>query len=308
VKAVFDLRRHSGYGDEPSRRYPFPKRYIDVAQACVGDWIVYRETRRGGGRQGYVAVARVVGIEPNSGTNDGTDFCAQIDQFLPFIHVVPLNENNFYAEAPLRDARSSKHIGVAFHGKSARLLRKDDFERIVTRGLGEALQVGDSSDEGDPGLLEAAPSRYGFGFEEEAPRRMESKLLKRAVRDVVFRANVCRAYKNTCAVTGWTIADRRIRFEVEAAHIVPVALGGPDVVQNGIALTRTVHWLFDRHLISVDENGKLLVAHHLVPRELASRFRTEQQGLLWPKDPHLRPHPRFLAHHRAIFARVAGQG
>jgi putative restriction endonuclease len=33
-----------------------------------------------------------------------------------------------------------------------------------------------------------------------------------------------------------------------------VAEGGPDVVQNGIALSATAHWLFDRHLIALTDD------------------------------------------------------
>jgi putative restriction endonuclease len=37
--------------------------------------------------------------------------------------------------------------------------------------------------------------------------------------------------------------------------------GDPDVVQNGLALSATVHWLFDRHLMSLTDNVGLLVSH-----------------------------------------------
>jgi putative restriction endonuclease len=65
LKAVFDARAGSGYDDDVARRYHFPSRYLGDAQRALGDWIVYREPRRGGGREGYVAIARVVRIEPD---------------------------------------------------------------------------------------------------------------------------------------------------------------------------------------------------------------------------------------------------
>jgi len=140
------------------------------------------------------------------------------------------------------------------------------------------------------------------GFAETVDRQVEQILLNRKIREATFRLEVCRAYNDTCAVTGLRIINGGGRAEVQAAHIKPVAVGGPDVVQNGIALSATVHWLFDRHLISIDENYKLLVAHNRVPSELRNLFRPESQGLSWPKDPKLRPHPAFLAHHREAFA------
>lgn len=76
---------------------------------------------------------------------------------------------------------------------------------------------------------------------------------------------------------------------MQAAHIMPVAAGGPDIVQNGIALSATVHWLFDRHLISIDEDYRLLVSHNRVPSGLRSLFRPEHEGLCLPQDRHLWP-------------------
>ena len=63
MKAIFDTRSDTAYDDDIVRRYHFPNTYLGEARKSVGDWIVYREPRRGGGRQGYVAVARVTRIE-----------------------------------------------------------------------------------------------------------------------------------------------------------------------------------------------------------------------------------------------------
>jgi len=35
---------------------------------------------------------------------------------------------------------------------------------------------------------------------------------------------------------------------------------GPDSVRNGIALSGTVHWMFDRGLLSIDDDYAMLVA------------------------------------------------
>jgi hypothetical protein len=54
---------------------------------------------------------------------------------------------------------------------------------------------------------------------------------------------------NTCAVTGLCLLNGGGRPEVQAAHIRAVEANGPDTVRNGLALTATVHWMFDRGLI-----------------------------------------------------------
>src|SRR4029079_14273002 len=81
--------------------------------------------------------------------------------------------------------------------------------------------------------------------EEEQERRIVQILMNRKVRDANFRRHVCEAYENTCAVTRLRMVNGGGKSEAQAAHIWPVAEGGPDVVQNGLALSSTAHWLFD---------------------------------------------------------------
>jgi putative restriction endonuclease len=143
---------------------------------------------------------------------------------------------------------------------------------------------------------------------ETIDRRIEAMLVNRKIRDANFRLEVCRAYDDRCAVTGLRIINGHGRSEVQAAHIKPVAAGGPDVVQNGIALSATVHWLFDRHLISIDPDYRLLVSHNRVPTELRILFRPEHEGLHLPSDRRLWPQPAFLAHHLEAYANAAHTG
>ncbi|WP_246811713.1 HNH endonuclease [Ensifer sp. ENS11] len=87
------------------------------------------------------------------------------------------------------------------------------------------------------------------------------------------------------------------RSEAQAAHIRPVADGGPDSVRNGLALSGTVHWIFDRGLISVDDDYGLLIASGGVP-DTITRLINPERRLLVPSRPDERPHSRFLQYHR----------
>ena len=71
------------------------------------------------------------------------------------------------------------------------------------------------------------------------------------MRDAAFARVVQAAYGATCADTGLKIIKGGGRAEVQAAHIRPVKDKGPDSVRNGIALSATAHWMFDRGLISL---------------------------------------------------------
>src|SRR5262249_18075782 len=153
--------------------------------------------------------------------------------------------------------------------KSIRELSDQDFAAIVRAGLRETLapdnavrlELDEEHADFETLSLVQAPI-------EQQERRIEQILLNRKIREASFRQRVCEAYDNRCAFTGLQIINGWGRAEVQAAHIWPVAEGGPDVVQNGIALSGTAHWLFDRHLISLTEDYRLLISHNKVPQEL----------------------------------------
>ncbi|MBX9460356.1 MAG: hypothetical protein KL785_03840 [Brevundimonas sp.] len=64
MKGVFDLEPGSPFGDSPEQyNFDFRSDYYAVAEAVVGDWILYRESKRSGGRKGYVGAARVISVE-----------------------------------------------------------------------------------------------------------------------------------------------------------------------------------------------------------------------------------------------------
>ncbi|WGU41496.1 HNH endonuclease [Phenylobacterium sp. NIBR 498073] len=303
MKAVFDVKPGSGYDDDITHRYHFPARsnYLEAARNAVGDWVLFREPQRNGGRRAYVATARVVGVQPD--IDRAGHYYAYVADYLEFPTPVPLVRNGRYAEASLREIPDPNRVGQALQGKSMRAILPEDFNAIVLAGLSETLAPENAIRLGlDFPTAEFPPLPTDYGVAETAERRIEEMLVNRKIRDANFRLEVCRAYDDRCAVTGLKIINGGGRAEVQAAHIKPVAVGGPDVVQNGIALSATVHWLFDRHLISIDENHRLLVAHNRVPTELRRLFRPEHEGLHMPTERRHWPHPAFLAHHREAFA------
>ncbi|WP_214475191.1 HNH endonuclease [Mesorhizobium sp. dw_380] len=310
MKAVFDVKPGSGYDDDITRRYHFPARsnYLEAARNAVGDWVLFREPQRNGGRRAYIATARVTGVVPDPERAD--HYYANVADYLEFPTPVPFIRDGRYAEALLREVLDPTRVGQAVQGKSMRPILSEDFDDIVLTGLSEPLDPANARRVSpdmlpfDIPLLMQPDSAGQSGFAEKVDRQVEQILLNRKVRDATFRLEVCRAYEDKCAVTGLRMINGGGRAEVQAAHIKPVAVGGPDIVQNGIALSATVHWLFDRHLISIDENHRLLVAHNRVPSELRNLFRPESQGLHLPSDRKLWPHPAFLAHHREQFAGV----
>jgi putative restriction endonuclease len=127
-------------------------------------------------------------------------------------------------------------------------------------------------------------------------RPIIERMISRPFRDLAFAAGVKEAYANTCAMTGLSIINGGGRAEVQAAHIRPVAHHGPDSIRNGLALSGTIHWIFDRGLVSIDENYSILVARDRLPDTVTRMLRNE---LLLPDRPDQRPHAHFLQYHRA---------
>lgn len=177
---------------------------------------------------------------------------------------------------------------------SVRSISTADFNRILERGLPDDADVLPRIDE--PQATGFEEQQVPFVFEQERDR--VALLSSRAVRDRAFRRLVLNAYGEQCAVTGLRFINGGGRAEVDAAHIRPVERGGPDSVQNGIALSGTAHWMFDRGLISLSDDLEILVSRHVNDLERMRGFINRSGFAEVPSDARSRPHPRFLAWHR----------
>jgi putative restriction endonuclease len=302
VNAIFDTKANSGYDDEIAFRYHFPKQYRAIAQAAIGSRIVYREPQRNGGRRAYVATALVIDVKDDPVQN-GHSY-AIMSEYREFDVPVPFVVDGHYRETPLK-TMSPLVVGAYLRGKSIRSMSSGDFASIVRQGLSETLQPinavrleldVDHVDDPTRVLLELPAA--------EQERRIEQILVNKKIREASFRRKVCDAYDGRCAVTGIRIINGGGKCEAQAAHIWSVADGGPDVVPNGIALSGTVHWLFDRHLISLTDDYGLLVSHNKVPAELRGLIEKQTRRIHLPADPSLWPHPSYIARHREKFSGV----
>lgn len=300
MKAVFDTKPTSGYDDDLTRHYQFPRRYLALAIRSVGDWVVLRRPRADGGNLAYFATARVTGVEPDA-SNPSLSF-AKLTDYLEFDRPVAWRRDGRYAEQVLRDMPVTQ-VGLYLRGRSVRALSELDFADIVADGLDATLSPQNARRLGfDPEEVEEIRAGLFDAPIIERERRVAEVLTNRTIREASFRRAVIDAYDDTCAVTRLRIINGGGRSEVQAAHIWPVAEGGPDVVQNGIALSGTVHWLFDRHLISLTDDYRLLVSHNKVPPEFRRLFAQTGERIHLPKSPAHWPHPGYVSKHRERFA------
>ncbi|MBW8843089.1 MAG: HNH endonuclease [Sphingomonadales bacterium] len=292
AKGVFLHRPDSIYDDVPEERYQFPAQYHRRASEFVGDWIVYYEPVKSR-NPGYFAIAKVAEISRDPTAPEM--FRAQIEpsSYMQFVDRVPFQDFDGLVERGLLND-FGKISGRA--QAAVRPISVADFDRILSRGIpDEDVALPRSSDQ-DVSLNVLREERTDFIL--EVDRARELRLTSRLVRDRVFRSLIVDAYDRRCAVTGLKLVNGGGRAEVEAAHIMPVASGGPDKITNGIALSGTVHWMFDRGLIALADNFDVLISRQVNDAEGVKSLINPSGRALVPRDPALQPHPKYLAWHR----------
>jgi len=289
---VFIHRLDSIYEDTPAEQYQFPRQYLRRVEACIGDWIIYYEPSKVADTRGYFAIAKVRQVVPDPSAPEMYVALIEPGSYLDFANPVPFNG----AAGPIESGVLNEQGRISGRAQSAvRPISPEDFRRIVELGFEEKVPLLPRFDNEmlAPGFDE---EQVPFRFDEQRDR--VSVTVSRILRDRVFRRVVLRAYDERCAITGLKLLNGRGRAEVAAAHIRPVEASGPDIVSNGIALSGTAHWMFDRGLISLADDLEILISRQTNnPQEIRSIINKSGQAL----SPHRisdRPHPHFLKWHR----------
>jgi putative restriction endonuclease len=127
----------------------------------------------------------------------------------------------------------------------------------------------------------------------------------RQARDPAFRISVLVAYEKRCAVCGYGGRIGDSLLALDAAHIHAWCEGGPDVVQNGLALCSFHHVSFDRGAISLSDAGTILVSQHLSGDEMTKQLLVRHSGqpLRAPLDGSYFPARAFVEWHRKFVFR-----
>jgi putative restriction endonuclease len=270
----------NAYGDDDDT-YVYPARYraalapLEAGQPMLA--LIY-EPRHGGGRMAYVAWALLsTPPEPISKARNGQqEWRVRYDGgLIPLPRPVAQEEGGQVFETLLRGVPRELR-GPAQRGMSVRALVWDDFCAVLTAS----------------GLL---PVLTEWEVPEERLVR-QRVAVERLVRDRGFRLRVLSAYGWRCAVTGWSAPPDLSHALLDAAHLVSVAQGGSDGVRNGLALTPTVHRLFDAGMVSFTfEDGLWRLQRqqsldHLRLEGAGSRLElVHGQPLILPSDRRLWP-------------------
>jgi putative restriction endonuclease len=301
MPAIFQIRSKEEYHRPIHERFCFENKHLNIVYSALNDWIIYyqparRAGERGGRPAGYFARARVVSVHPTldaPGYSEATlEYYSEFPS-VPFSVFDPQLDRKFYYEKSMLESDGSlnKHANQ----QRVRALSGQEYNRIVEAGF-----------DGFSALEECAipPVTYS-GFAEDPPEPLERDrfLTSRILRDRVFSKLVGEAYEWKCAMTGISLPAPDGSHEIECAHIKPVKDSGPDSVINGIALLRTIHWMFDKGLISIGSDHQIIRSSRYNYSAI-DRLINESGKIDLPKNDIHHPHPDFLRYHREhIFER-----
>ena len=153
-------------------------------------------------------------------------------------------------------------------------------------------------------MLEFWPSTLHQAIADAVGLNLEPSLetVSRRQRSPLFRPAVITAYDRQCAVCGYDARLLDVSMGIEAAHIKWHAYGGPDSVDNGLALCSLHHVAFDYGAISLSENLRVLVSQDLrgqadMVREGLLAFRG--QPLRLPNGESNEPQHDYTKWHRS---------
>jgi putative restriction endonuclease len=122
------------------------------------------------------------------------------------------------------------------------------------------------------------------------------------IRGSIFKREIPKIYNYTCCISGMKIAAIISVSMVDACHIVPFSESYDDTITNGISLCPNLHRAFDRGLISIDDNYKVLVKSNW--SEDQSNYSIKQfegKPILLPANPNQFPSLANFNSHRERF-------
>jgi putative restriction endonuclease len=139
----------------------------------------------------------------------------------------------------------------------------------------------------DPELLDRRSDTGGVGTQEQRQRSR------------VWPAAVIEAWDRQCAFCGFDGAAGGAVVGIEAAHVRWFKLGGPDELDNGLALCSLHHKLFDRGMLGLDENVTVVVSQRFSARTPHGRSIYDLHGhRLRPRRGTPLPAEQHVAWHR----------
>lgn len=155
------------------------------------------------------------------------------------------------------------------------------------------------------GVQEELLAEYSIreaAFEEFHPFVKEEKSIYRVSkvkREQTFKKIILEQYDHTCSATGIKFKYHNI-VEAQAAHIISKSKNGSDDPRNGLALSSTAHWAFDKGIFTISDQYEIVVnpkARSASSNKFAI-FEKAGHQIDLPGDEKYFPHQESLRWHR----------
>lgn len=247
----------SSYADSPDS-YEFPPKYLHhfdplaTGESMVA--IIYEPRGdRGDGRLAYVGWTLLRDPPTPSGRRNRQGQTLYrvryADRYREFDRIVPREAIGTPVETWLRALERGRPRNVATVGRAVRPLLAEDLRLIMTLGFPNGVERPDIEWAADHQVAESITA-------EERARRLVTAIS----REARFRDEVLDAYEHRCSLSGLAVSPSPSHAYglLDAAHIRPVGSMGADHITNGLALTPTLHRLFDKGLFTLAYRGSSL--------------------------------------------------
>lgn len=296
----------SSYADSPDS-YEFPPQYLRFFEPLTrGEPMaaVIYEPRgdRNEGRVAYVGWALLQSAPVDSGRRNTRGQVlyrvGYADRYREFDRVVPREATGDPVETWLRPLQRGRERNVATFGRAVRPLIDTDLQLIMSLGFPNGVERVNLETPTEHQFAEAVTT-------EERARR----LITAVQREARFRDDVLAAYEHRCLLSGLSVgaSPSRAYGLLDAAHIRPVGSRGADTVANGMALTPTLHRMFDKGLFTLIYRGQRLQVR-TSPR-LSEAMVQGREGFAlrlndglepaMPADSYAQPSPEALDYHQS---------
>jgi putative restriction endonuclease len=110
------------------------------------------------------------------------------------------------------------------------------------------------------------------------------------IRGGMFKRMIPKIYQNTCCISGWRVDAISNISMIDACHIIPFAESHDDTITNGIALCPNLHRAFDRGLIGINQDYRVVLSKHFKENDATYQLtQFEGKEILLPE--HMKHHP-----------------
>lgn len=151
-------------------------------------------------------------------------------------------------------------------------------------------------------ILHEPPTTYRSEIQALIRQQDEEEIF---IRGGIFKREIPKIYNYTCCISGMRI-DATVQVSlIDACHIVPFSESYNDTISNGIALCPNLHRAFDRGLISVDEDYRVIVSGTFTEGESDYSIRKfDRKRINLPSNRNFWPSVENISWHRSNVLRI----